>query len=197
MAAIPTLEVHLLGTFRVRLGGRAISDTVWRQRRAAAIVKLLALAPDLRLHREQILDSLWPDLAAENAANNFRVSLHHARRGLEQVGAAPDTFLVRDGEGLFLGPREQIQVDVAQFVAAVSRAWQSSDPAIAHEAAALYAGDLLPEDPYEEWAVARREGLRTSYHTLLTRLAGLHEAAGDLDRAVAVRELALASDALD
>ncbi len=197
MPAEPALEVHLLGKFVVRFGDHAIPGKVWRQRRAAAIVKLLALDPEHRLHREQILESLWPDLNLENAANNLRVALHHARRGLEDAGARPETFLVRDGDRLLLGPRERIQVDVALFSAAVSRAWQSVDPEDAQSAAALYMGDLLPEDPYEEWAVARREGLRASYQTLLTRLAGLHETQGNLDGAVAARELALARDSLD
>ena len=41
-----------------------------------ALVKLLALAPGYRLHREQVMDALWPDLAPEAAAGNLRKAVH-------------------------------------------------------------------------------------------------------------------------
>src|SRR5215204_2133742 len=197
MSAEPVLEIHLLGEFATRIGGQLVPARVWRQRRAAAIVRLLALEPGHRLHREQLLDTLWPDLDPDSAANNLRGALHHARLGLERAGAPPGVFLTREGEQLVLGPRDQLVVDVESFGEAVNRAWHSADPAIAERAAELYAGDLLPDDPYEEWAAARREGLRASYLTVLTRQAGLHEERGDLHRAIAVHERILLTDPLD
>jgi predicted ATPase/DNA-binding SARP family transcriptional activator len=194
---VPSLEVRLLGGFDVRVGEQPVPAAVWRQRRAAAIVKLLALQPGFRLHREELIDTLWPDLDPDSAANNLRGALHHARRGLQEAGAPADLFLTRDGDAVLLGPRDLVQVDVAVFAQAVTRAWQSSEPAVAERAVALYGGDLLPEDTYEEWAVARREPLRASYLTLLARLATLYEDQGDLARAVATRERALAADPLD
>src|SRR5215217_8646339 len=159
MGAEPVLEIRLLGGFATQVGAQLVPSSVWRQRRAAAIVKLLALDPGHRLHREHLLETLWPDFDPESAANNLRGALHHARLGLERAGAPPGVFLVRDGDQLVLGPRDQLVVDVEAFGEAVTRAWQSADPAVADRACELYAGDLLPDDPYEEWAAARREGL--------------------------------------
>jgi predicted ATPase/DNA-binding SARP family transcriptional activator len=197
MTADPTLDVRLLGGFEVRFAGRPVPSAVWRQRRPAAIVKLLALQPDIRLHREQLLDALWPDLDPDSAANNLRVALHVARRGLAAAGAPPDQFLTRDGDRVLLGPPDRVVVDTLEFATAASRAWQSDDPSIAEHALSLYRGDLLPEDPYEDWAAARREGVRASYLTLLDRLAGLHEARGQFAAAVAARERALVAEPLD
>ena len=197
MTAKAALEIRLLGGFEARVGAQSVPSSVWRQRRAAAIVKLLALEPGHRLHREQLLDTLWPELDPESASNNLRGALHHARQGLERVGAPSGVFLVRDGESLVLGPQDQLVVDIEVFGEAVSRAWQSGDPASADHAAGLYTGDLLPDDPYEDWAAARREGLRASYLTLLTRLARLHEERGELPQALAVHERILRTDPLD
>src|SRR4051794_38828709 len=197
MVAGSALELRLLGGFETRVGDRVVASTVWRQRRAAAVVKLLALEPGHRLHREQLLDALWPELDTESAANNLRGALHHARSGLEKAGAPPGTFLTRDGDSVLLGPADAVAVDVETFTQEASRAWQSADPEIAARAVDLYAGDLLPNDPYEEWATARREGLRVSYLTLLTRLAGLHEERGELARAIAISERILLADPLD
>ena len=46
------VRVWLLGDFRVSAGSRTIHQEAWRLRKAAALVKLLALAPDHRMHRE-------------------------------------------------------------------------------------------------------------------------------------------------
>ena len=93
MAGATNLQVQLLGGFDVRIGDQQVPTAFWRQRRAAAVVKLLALEAGHWLHREQLLDVLWPNLDTEDAANNLRGALHHARRGLETAGASRNTFL--------------------------------------------------------------------------------------------------------
>ena len=191
------LRIQVLGGFQVWVAGLPIPGAAWRQRRAAAILKLLALERGHRLHREQVQDTLWPDLDPEAAANNLRGALLVARRSLERAGAPPGVFLTREGDTLVLGPVAQVQVDVAAFQAAASRAWQGADIAAVEQAVAHYAGDLLPEDPYEDWAESRRHGLRATYLTLLERLAGLQESAGDGGAALMTRERALAADPLD
>ena len=72
------MRVWLLGGFRVSVGPRTIEGDAWRLRNAAALMKLLALAPDHRLHREQILDLLWPNLGTRAASNNLRHVLYLA-----------------------------------------------------------------------------------------------------------------------
>ena len=49
------------------------------------------------------------------------------------------------------------------FEEAAATARHSRDPAAYRAAIELYAGDLLPEDRYEEWADNGREGLRISF----------------------------------
>src|SRR4051794_9835690 len=145
------LGIRLLGGFEARVDGTLVPAAVWRQRRAAAIVKLLALDSNRTRHREQLLDLLWPDLDPESAANNLRVALHHARLGLERAGAPAGVFLLRERDLVVLGPRDRTIVDVETFVEAARSAWETADPAAATQAAELYTGDLLPEDPYEDW----------------------------------------------
>src|SRR5262245_50336348 len=130
MAAPPTLSVQLLGGFRVLVAGRPVPDTAWRQKRAAAVVKLLALEPDHRLHRERLTDTLWPELEPEAAANNLRVALHRAREGLRAAGTSSDVFLSRDGDVINLGPAESVEVDVDGFATAIKNAWRTSDPEV-------------------------------------------------------------------
>jgi DNA-binding SARP family transcriptional activator len=83
------LRIELLGRFRVTVGARSIPDEAWRRRKPAALIKLLALAPGHRLHREQILDALWPNLDPLAASANLRKALHHARRAIDPLASSP------------------------------------------------------------------------------------------------------------
>src|SRR5215212_107093 len=77
------LRVWLLGGFRVSVGSRAIAQDAWHLKKAAVLVKLLALAPGHRLHREQAMETLWPDSGRRAASNNLRQTLHAARKTLD------------------------------------------------------------------------------------------------------------------
>ena len=59
-----TVEVKLLGGFAVVADGDPVEDP-WRLRKARTLVKLLALAPDHRIHRDVVIDRLWPDADAD------------------------------------------------------------------------------------------------------------------------------------
>src|SRR5438093_9820697 len=89
--------IRLLGGFEVEIDGRPVPASAWRRRRAAEVVKVLALAPRHRLHREEIADALWPDLPPQAGAANLRKALHFARRALggdEAIGAEGDVVVL-------------------------------------------------------------------------------------------------------
>ena len=62
--------------------GHPVPDGAWRLKKARELVKLLALAPRHRLHREQAMDALWRELDPAAAANNLHQAVHVARRAL-------------------------------------------------------------------------------------------------------------------
>ena len=70
-------------------------------------------------------------------------------------------------------------MDVEAFEEAAATARRSREPAAFRAALNLYAGELLPRDPYEEWAEVPREGLRQSFLSLLVELGSLHEERGE------------------
>jgi len=170
------LRVYLLGGFRASVGPRIIDDAEWRLRKAKTLVKLLALASGHRLHREQAMDILWRDLDPEAAGNNLRKTLHVARRALEPSASDASRYLHTHDDLLALRSPGSLWIDVDAFEAAAAEAHRTRDHRAYHAAIELYAGDLLPEDRYEDWAADRREELREEYGGLLVELARLHEA---------------------
>ncbi len=189
------LRIWLLGGFRATVGSREVESSEWRLRKARSLVKLLALAPSRRLHREQLLEVLWPDLEPEAASNNLRKALHVARRALVSAAAAPITpYLQLKDEVLSLAPDGGLWVDVEAFELAGAEARRRRDVEAYRAALDLYAGDLLPEDRYEDWTISRREALRQEYLSLLAELAALHERAGAFAPAAEVLQTLLTHD---
>ena len=186
------VRVRLLGGFRVAVGSRTIEDDAWRLRKAAALVKLLALAPGHRLHREQLMDLLWPELGKKAASNNLRHTLHAARTILNPT--ASSRYLASEDESLVLCPEGEVWVDVEVFEEAAATARRSRDPAVYRAAIDLYAGDLLPEDRYEEWSEGKREELRQLYLALLLELAGLYEERAEHGLAIDALRKAIAKE---
>src|SRR5688572_25004949 len=82
------VRIRLLDGFVVSIGSRTIEEDRWRLKKAAALVKLLALAPRHRLHREQAMDLLWPDSGRRAASNNLRKILHAARKVLDPIAGS-------------------------------------------------------------------------------------------------------------
>lgn len=105
-----TVRVWLLGGFRVQVGEREIANGEWRLRKARALVSLLALTPGHRLHRERVIDELWPQLPADAARNQLRKVVHEIRH---VFGASGFAYL-ESGEHLALR-RDATWVDVTAF----------------------------------------------------------------------------------
>lgn len=191
-----TLRIRLLGGFRVSVGSRVVEDPEWRLRKAKSLVKLLTLASDHRLHREQVMDLLWPELDPDAAANNLHKILHIARRALEPnlAPGSPSAYLRLQKDWLVLQCSGTPWIDAEAFEAAAAVARRTRDPADYRSALELYTGDLLPEDRYEEWAATRRDALRLEYLALLGELARLHEARGEYGLAIEALRRIVADD---
>jgi DNA-binding SARP family transcriptional activator len=190
------LRVWLLGGFRVAIGSQTIDPRQWRRRKVAGLIKVLALAGG-RLHRDKALEQLWPELPAEAAANNLYQALHHARRILDSAGPTTTRFLQIKADVVELCPEGEPWIDAAEFEAHAARARQSQDPGACRVAVDLYAGDLLPDEPYEEWATSRREALRQTYLELLLHLARLEEGRRETNAAISTLQQALAVDPIN
>ena len=190
-----SLRVHLLGGIQVSVGDRVIERSAWSRRSARGVVSLLALSAGHRLHREQIMAALWPDLDPIAAANNLRKAVHLARRALADDPAVADALLIGDKQTLSLP--DDVWIDVDAFLSRAAAARRSSDPADYQTAIDLYRGDLLPDERYEGWVLPHLDELRAESVALLAEQADLLEARGELDRAVATLRHALTASPLD
>jgi predicted ATPase/DNA-binding SARP family transcriptional activator len=189
------VQIRLLGGFGVDLGGQSVQARAWRLRKARTVVKLLALTRDQRLHRDVLLDALWPGRDPRSAANSFYQVLHVARRVLAGDGPSDGLLELRD-DVVSLRAGGLVEVDVLRFEQQAALARASGDLAELRAAVALYTGDLLPEDRFEDWATRPREELRERFCDLLVDLADTAAATAANDAGGASEHEAEAFDAL-
>ena len=191
------LEIQVLGRFRVVADGVEVADSSWTRRAARDLVKLLAVTPKHRLHREQIVDALWPDADPKAAANALYKCLHAARRAMEpdQRARGSSRFLITDGEAIALA--EDVRIDAETFEAKASIAIRSRNPEQGEEALALYCGDLLPDDLYADWAGGPRDRCSAVRLRLLAALGERARSEGRLVDAIRHFESITLADPLD
>jgi DNA-binding SARP family transcriptional activator len=187
--SMATCEITLMGAFNVHVDGGPVPS--WSHRRAAELVKLLALAERHRLHREQVMDALWPALHPKASAANLRKAVHFARRAL-----GSDRSIVAASELVELWPDGNLFVDAEIFERAARAAIRSRDAKACVDAAELWTGELLPEDRYASWVDEPRDRLRL-LAVKLFKAASLWEGVLDIDPADEEAYRALMQRALD
>lgn len=181
--AVPPVRVRLLGGFRVERtdSPREVSD--WQRRSAKTLMKLLASHTAHTLHRDRILDILWPGVAVESALNSFGKALHAARHALEpELRRREDSAYLRLVDGMLTLNSEHVVVDTDRFEQLAEAALRRGDITAYEAALAAYSGELLPEDLYESWCAERRNSLAELHVRLLLGVAEALEKRGAYDK---------------
>ena len=163
------VAIKLLGGFAATRAGEPVAASVWRLRKGRELVKLLALAPGHRLHREQLMDALWPELDPAAAANNLNQVVHVARRAL-----GSEAIELRDELLTPLGERGRRRLRAGRR----ARAQRSGSAGAYRAALACTAGELLPENRYEDWAGVAPRGDRGAPRRARSGAAGQRRSAG-------------------
>ena len=192
------LRIRTLGAFQLWRDGMPLPDATWRRRKAAALLKCLLSTEGHRLHRDQVLEVLWPDQAPAAAAANLDYTVHHLRRLLDGPGA-PRGHLRRQGDVLWLQPSgagvpPDDWLDADAFERRAKSALAGRDRAACHAALAAYRGDYLPDDCYADWATPRRQALRSLYLAVLLHAAKLSGEERAIGEAIRLLEAVLVVD---
>jgi DNA-binding SARP family transcriptional activator len=203
-----TLRIYMLGPFRVLRSGEPIPPSAWRSQQTRKILKVLLTRRGRVVPADQLLEILWPKDAPTAARRRLHVRISQLRRALR---AEPqDETLDPDGSSAYILTIEggyafdleaDCWLDTVEFEACAERGRRSQESGSLVEATAayevaraLYRGDFLEEDLYEEWAFAERERLRERFLTVLTELAECYAQLGRYRRAIACCHEILAAD---
>jgi DNA-binding SARP family transcriptional activator len=186
-ATHPLMTFKVLGRFRCDIGGRPVTFV---RRRDQNVLTFVALAPNGRAPRRQLLEAFWPGLDRDAATQGLRTTLSRIRRAISEI-AGPDAVDVYfrsaddvcvDGEHVALDLRRflehnalgQIEEEKGD-IAAAKRYYAAADR--------LYTDRLLASEAVAPCFEARIDELEETYLAMLSRLRALHAADHEQDAA--------------
>jgi len=179
-----TLQVSTLGRFALAAGGHGLAVEKWERKQALTLLKYLVTHLGCAVHREVLIECLWPEVEESQGWERLKVTMCFLRRQLRAAGIHED--IVETAGKAYLLRRESVWVDTEIFERLVAeggalqrqRRW---DEALRRyeEAQRLYRGDYMEEDIYADWCAAERERLR---EIGLEMLAGMAECYAERDR---------------
>lgn len=186
----PAVAVESLGRFRVLRSGEPVGPGEWQSKKARDLLKILVARRGRPVPREVLMELLWPGEPAAKASSRLSVASSTLRSVLDPNHAFEgDHFVVGDKEVLCLELRH-LAVDVEAFfadtaaLALVGQLGGGEAVERLRRAEAMYRGEFLEENPYDDWTVGLREELRTTYIRVARALAQEAARAGDHDIAV-------------
>ena len=182
---LPDLQIYLLGSFRLLINGAVVPNAAWEKRKAKLLVQILALLPTRAAHREKLIEKLFPETDEMTAKARFYRILYVARRAFEPGRASytSSNFLVSDGQNIKLTAAGGVWVDADEFELKAQAGLKTNNQSLLEAAAALYTGDLLVDEPFEEWLMSRREEAKMLFHNVLHRLAENEVTRQDVEKA--------------
>lgn len=176
---VARLHVRLLGGFGVQRAGGTHPVSDWQRRSAKTLTKLLAAHPRHALHREQILDILWPGADLESALNSLGKALYAARHAFEpDLPPRKSSAYLRLTDAMVVLDTEHVVIDADRFEQLAETALRRGDIAAYRTALAAYGGEMLPEDRYADWCAERRSSLAELHLRMALGLAEALECGG-------------------
>ncbi|TFV77486.1 hypothetical protein E4P39_05780 [Blastococcus sp. CT_GayMR19] len=160
--------------------------------RARALLRYLAVHLGADVHRERLVDVLWPGVPLAAGTRSLQVAVSSVRKAMQAAGLDAAAVLRRHADAYRLelpaGSRADLRdLQTEITLADAARAEGDLTAAVRHRqiALALYTGELLPEDGPAEWVVDERERLRLLATTAATTLARDLRTVGRLQEAIA------------
>ncbi|HZI73114.1 MAG TPA: BTAD domain-containing putative transcriptional regulator, partial [Gemmatimonadales bacterium] len=185
--------------FHLDLAGRSLGPSFPGQ--ARTVLEYLVSHRKRPVHRDALLDLLWPDADPSIACSRLRVVMHTLRKSLPSLHPDSQDLVVMMGNVFMVNPVFELRVDVEEFERHWLNGWRLSrlgktEQALAEyeQAEALYLGDYLEDEPYADWTLLRREALRDAYTSILTTLATMSLEACDYTGAIIWAQRLLAID---
>jgi DNA-binding SARP family transcriptional activator len=182
------VSIRTLGGFGVSVGGEPVPASAWQSRVAREIVGMLAASRGRPLHREIVVERLWPDEDPTKAGNRLSVALSTIRGVFDpERSRGADHYLIAARESLALD-LDHVEVDIEAFFEEARRGRalhrtgdQVMGLSVLRSAEARYLGEFLEDQPYADWAIALREEARTEFMSIARVLAEAESRHGDHD----------------
>ena len=189
------VAAETLGGFRLLREGRPVELVEWQSKKARDLLKLLVTRQGRPVPRERLMEALWPGEDVAKLPNRLSVALSTLRSVLDPEHTfPPDRYVRTVTDAVWL---ENVDVDVSAFLDDAEAGLDAHDALRLEKAEALYVGEFLDEDLYQDWTAPLREEARAAYIRVTRTLSEMADAEGRYDAAASYVRRILEHDAYD
>ncbi|MGD9008173.1 MAG: bacterial transcriptional activator domain-containing protein [Desulfobacteraceae bacterium] len=191
-----TVRVTSFGHLRIDFGTGVVDEYESRASVTLALLKALIVNGGIKVPIFKLMDMLWPEIDADNAYRNFKVTLsrlRHIHRGAEEI----DWVLVKQKK-VSLSP-SVCSVDTILFQQNLENAIRKDKPQVDDITGILdlYQDDFLRGDTRYPWIHRHRNDLREMFIKGLLLASELHLESGAPNEAIAHLDQAQKKDPLN
>lgn len=191
-AAPGSLLVRCLGPFEILRDGSRIPPEAFGRRKALQLLKCLLLHRGTPVHRDRLVELLWPDAAPRAGANRLHGVVNALRSAIESDrGPRDSAYIVCRDDRYCFNSGAANRVDLYDFLdlseaarAACRRGEDARALCLLEEAVHLYRGDLFADDAEDDRFESQRVRLRHTYLDAARMLAELQVRSGRADEAI-------------
>lgn len=195
-----TITITTFGRFSVTIDGRELSADDWQRKKARDIFKILLINHRKSVTIDELIDFLWPDSASKNLIPTLWNSVSYIRKALEPDirPHTPSSYIKIMDKSYMLDLGTNVSIDYIEFITLLAKIRTNKKTAdvinFMEQAVALYTGDFLKEDAFEEWASYERESLKEQFLETLVSLGNHYLDTGILPLAISSARKAIETD---
>lgn len=193
------LRISTFGRFCLSVTNHGLPINRWYRKHALTLLKLLVTHRGEAVHREHVIECLWPDANERRGRERLKVTTYFLRQQMRAAGIRGDIVTVENAT--YALRRDAVWLDCEVFESLfnegrlLERHGRLKEALVCFEKAErVYKGDYLAEERYADWCAEERERLREVYFDVLGHMVNGYLESGDHERAVQLCRLALSRD---
>ncbi len=162
----------------------------WESQKARLLFCALLVTYDQWIHRDKLIEVLWPGCDVIAGANNFKTTLSRLRKSF----SGPRTInpVITQGEAVRIDSNV-ISLDVSQFrfnatmgIKMYARGDLKTARQFLEAAQDLYTGEFLPEEPFNQFLTSARTELAELNVSVMRTLERIYQQEGNNDALEAI-----------
>ncbi|MBI3259872.1 MAG: tetratricopeptide repeat protein [Ignavibacteriae bacterium] len=194
------IAVQTFGHFSVTIGNRQLTNDDWQRKKARDIFKILLINHRKSVTIDELIDFLWSDSANKNLIPTLWNSVSYIRKALEPdiKPHTPSSYIKISDRSYMLDLGTEVSIDFLQFKDILASSRQENNVevkmSLLENAVALYTGEFLKEDSFEEWASFERESMKELFLEATIEIGNYYFHKSKIPDAVIYARMAIETD---
>jgi DNA-binding SARP family transcriptional activator len=178
------IEVRTFGGLSIYYKGSQVT-VGWESQKARPLFCCLLVTFDQWIHRQKLIEAIWPGCNILSGEKNFKTTLSRLRKSF--AGAHCLNPVLTQGEAVRIN-FDAVELDASRFrncssqgIKHLVRGEIKTAIKYLEDAQDLYLGEFLPEEPYNEFISLARSELAEIYSSVLKSLEKSYQLEGNTD----------------